>query len=67
MHAGRTLTGMTSKTESRWSLAYTGNRVMLAVVLGLIAFVPTRSVLLGAIIGGLAFVIATVFVGRPRR
>ncbi len=38
---------------SRWSLSYTGNRVLLAVLLGLVAFVPTRSVLLGAIIGGL--------------
>jgi len=67
VHAGRTLRGMTSKTESRWSLSYTGNRVLLAVLLGLVAFVPTRSVLLGAIIGVLAFVIATVFTGRPRR
>ncbi|WP_164842391.1 hypothetical protein [Actinoplanes solisilvae] len=52
---------MESNARSRWSLSFTGNRVMLGVVLGLVVFVTTRSILGGVVVGGLAFVIATVF------
>jgi hypothetical protein len=66
VHAGRTVTAMDQEAESRWSLANTGNRVLLAVLVGLPAFVTTRSIVLGAILGGLTYLIATLFV-RPRR
>lgn len=53
-------------TRSRWSLTNTGNRVLLAAVLGLLAFATTRSIVLGLVIGGLTYLIATLFT-RPRR
>jgi hypothetical protein len=56
---------MDPKTESRWSLANKGNRVMYAVALGLLAFVTSRSIVLGLVIGGLTYVIASLF--APRR
>jgi hypothetical protein len=65
VRAGRTL--RTMKTPSRWSLSYTGNRVLLAVVLGLAAFVPTRSVLFGIAIAALAYIAATVIASRMRQ
>lgn len=57
---------MTSKTVSRWSLTYAGNRVMLAVALGLLAFVTTRSLFGTVAVALVAFVVATVFFA-PRR
>jgi hypothetical protein len=51
--------------ESRWSLASTGNRVMSAAVLGVVAFATSRSIVLGLVIGGLTYLIATLF-ARPR-
>jgi hypothetical protein len=64
--AGRTLARMTSpKVVSRWSLAHTGNRVFLAVVLGVLAYATSSSVALAAIIGVLTYAIATLF-GKPR-
>lgn len=58
--------GMQTKTASRWSLTYTGNRVMLAVALGLLAFVTTRSLFGTVAVALLAFVVATVWF-KPRR
>jgi hypothetical protein len=55
-----------NSTEPRWSLTNTGNRVLLAVVLGLLAFALSRSIVLGLVIGGLTYLIATLF-ARPRR
>lgn len=54
------------KTGSRWSLTNTGNRALLAVVLGLLAFTTSRSIMLGLVIGGLTYLIATLFT-RSRR
>lgn len=64
MHAARTVTVMRTKTESRWSLASAGNRAVLAVALGVAAYATTRSVLLFVIIGGLTYLIASLF--KPR-
>lgn len=36
MRAAGTVSGMTQGHESRWSLAHTGNRVLLAVVVGVL-------------------------------
>lgn len=66
MRASRTLTDMDAKTRSRWSLSYAGNRAVLAVLLGLIAFWTTRSVALGAVIAALTFGITTLFFARRR-
>jgi hypothetical protein len=63
VRAGRTVAAMKS-TESRWSLASKGNRVMYAAVLGLLAFATSRSIVLGAIIGGLTYLIASLFAPR---
>ena len=52
---------MNPKPESRWSLASTGNRVMYAAVLGLLAFATSRSIVLGLVIGGLTYLIPTLF------
>jgi branched-subunit amino acid transport protein len=41
-------------------LASTGNRVLLAVVIGLVVFVPTRSVVLGAVVGVVVYLLATL-------
>jgi hypothetical protein len=57
---------MEAKTDSRWSLTHAGNRVLLAVLLGLIAFWTTGSIALCAVIAVLTFAIATLFV-RPGR
>lgn len=38
MRPGGTVPGMTQQPESRWSLNSTGNRVLLAVVVALVAF-----------------------------
>jgi hypothetical protein len=51
---------------SRWSLSYTGNRVLLAVALGLLAFVTTRSLFGTIAVALIAFVVATIFF-KPRR
>jgi hypothetical protein len=64
-HAGRTVIGMQTKSVSRWSLSYTGNRVMLAVALGLLAFVTTGSLFGTIAVALIAFVVATVFF-KPR-
>lgn len=56
---------MPTKTTSRWSLSYTGNRVLLAVVLGLLAFVTTRSLFGTVAVALIAFVVATVWF-KPR-
>lgn len=64
MHAGRTVSAMDPKTESRWSLASKGNRVMYAVALGLVAFVTTQNAVLFLVVGGLTYVIATLFAPR---
>ncbi|HET8717397.1 MAG TPA: hypothetical protein VFM50_06565 [Nocardioidaceae bacterium] len=55
---------MRAKTQSRWSLASAGNRAVLAVALGIAAYATTQSVLLFAMIGGLTFLIASLF--KPR-
>ena len=65
VRAGHTVATMNPKQESRWSLASKGNRVMYAVALGLLAFVTTRNAVLFLVIGGLTYVIATLF--APRR
>jgi uncharacterized membrane protein len=57
---------METKTPSRWSLSYTGNRVLLAVVLGLAAYVTTGSLFGTVAVALVAFVVATVFFA-PRR
>lgn len=52
---------------SRWSLSYTGNRVLLAVVLAWLAWFALGSIALGAVIGVITFAIATAVVaGRNR-
>jgi hypothetical protein len=56
---------MNPKPASRWSLASTGNRVMYAAALGVVAFATSRSIVLGLVIGGLTYLIATLF-ARPR-
>jgi branched-subunit amino acid transport protein len=66
VHAGRTVTAMTSKPVSRWSLSYTGNRVLLAVLLAVVAYATTGSGLLFVLVGVLAFGLATIFFA-PRR
>lgn len=65
MRTGRTVAAMNPQTGSRWTLANRGNRIALAVVLGLLAFATTRSIVLGLVIGGLTYLIATLF-ARPR-
>jgi hypothetical protein len=63
----RTLARMTSpKVVSRWSLTHTGNRVFLAVALGVIAYATSGGSLgLAAVIAVLTYVIATLF-AKPR-
>lgn len=56
---------MNPKRTSRWSLTNAGNRALLAVALGLIAFATSRNIVLGLVIGGLTYLIATLF-SRPR-
>jgi hypothetical protein len=41
-------------------LSSTGNRVLLAVVVGLVVFVPTRSVALGIIAAVVIYLLATL-------
>lgn len=67
VRAVRTVTAMTEKTASRWSLTYTGNRALLAVVLAVIAYATTRSVLLFIFIGLIAFGLASIFFAPRRR
>lgn len=55
---------MDEKQQSRWSLASKGNRVMCAVALGLLAFVTSRNIVLALVIGGLTYLIATLFAPR---
>lgn len=57
---------MQTKPVSRWSLSYTGNRVLLAVALGLLVFVTTRSLFGTVAIALITFIVATVWFA-PRR
>lgn len=41
-------------------LSSTGNRVLLAVVIGLLVFVPTRSWVAGLVIGVVVYLLATL-------
>ena len=64
MRAGRTVSAMDEKQQSRWSLANRGNRAMYAVALGLAAFVTTQNVVLFLVIGGLTYVVLSLFAPR---
>ena len=73
MRPGGTVPGMTQQHESRWSLNHTGNRVLLAVVVGLaVAFLcgagqlgAAQQFVLIALVAGLAYLLVTKL--RPGR
>jgi hypothetical protein len=74
LRAAGTVAGMTQQHESRWSLAHTGNRVLLAVVAGLLlsalcggaGLTGAARVVVFLAVAGVAYVLATVL-HRTRR
>jgi len=72
VHAGRTVTAMTSReTETRkrwdWSLNNWGNRLLYSVLAGLVVNISTGIYALGTVIAVVLFVLTTAIVEVVRR
>lgn len=67
MHAGRTLSGMSSRVESRWRLSSVGNRAMWAVLAAFLVWLATRAGIIAIAVGAVTFLVLTAVAAASRR
>lgn len=66
VHAGRTVSGMNTRMESRWRLSSVGNRAMWAVLAAFLVWLATHAGIISIAVGVVAFLVLTAVAATRR-